>query len=137
MNTVLVAEDEYALQSVLAMTLEGSGYAVRRAGDGEQALQILRQGGVHLVVADSTMLGMGGRQLFAEMQSSPALRAIPFILMIASHEPQSGIGVPTLKKPFGMGALLDAVRTALTPKRVRARACDGRRGRGPRPRSAA
>jgi len=113
MKTVLVAEDEYALQSVLAMTLEASGYAVRRAGDGEQALQVLRQGGIDLVLADSTMPIAGGRQIYAEMQASPALRAIPFLLMLAAHEAQSGIGVPIVRKPFGMGTLLDAVRRTL------------------------
>ena len=113
MKTVLVVEDEYALLNVLALTLEAAGFAVRRAGDKDAALSLLRRGDVDLVLADSTLPGPGGLSLLEEMRRTPPLGGVPFVLMLAAHERLPETPVPLIKKPFSWSDLLAAVRTAL------------------------
>ena len=46
MLTVLVADDEFAVLEVLSMALEGEGHRVLKAGDGADALRILKHAAV-------------------------------------------------------------------------------------------
>src|SRR5207237_259275 len=62
-ETVLVAEDEEGVRSLLRVTLESYGYAVLEARNGEEAVRVGagHPGPVDLLVADVVMPRMGGR----------------------------------------------------------------------------
>lgn len=64
-GTILVVEDEPALRSLAVRILRGSGYHVLSAGDGDEALGVLRASPhpVHLLLTDVVMPGMNGREL--------------------------------------------------------------------------
>jgi two-component system sensor histidine kinase/response regulator len=113
MKTLLVAEDEFAMLHVLAMMLEAEGFAVKKAGDGEEALDVLRQGGVDLVLADSMMPSLGGAELHARMQAEPTLAAVPFVLMAAEREDTRGVTVPVVRKPLRVSSLVELIQEAL------------------------
>ncbi|MDD5718863.1 MAG: response regulator, partial [Candidatus Krumholzibacteria bacterium] len=60
---ILVVDDEPELCRALDKLLTRNGYSVLTALDGEQALAILRQHDVHLVLTDLVMPKMGGLDL--------------------------------------------------------------------------
>lgn len=63
--SILVVEDEDQIREVVSRTLEGYGYAVLQARDGQEALDQLEQvqGAVDAVLSDVVMPVMGGIDL--------------------------------------------------------------------------
>ena len=119
-RTILVADDEPALRSLLARQLQHRGYRVLPAADGVEALQIYRAANppVDLVLADVVMPGMNGMQLAAALlEIDPRAR---FILVSArvpsgSARLSSGALVPVLQKPFNLDDVLDVLDRVLEP----------------------
>ena len=66
-ETVIVAEDEAMVRSIMARTLRDCGYNVLEAANGREALNILEaeSGRVSLIVADVVMPDLGGREMAA------------------------------------------------------------------------
>src|ERR1700724_1558187 len=56
---VLVVDDEPALRKVLQTSLAARGFCVEEAGSGEQAIDMVPEGGFDLVLLDINMPGMG------------------------------------------------------------------------------
>jgi len=82
MLTLLVADDEFAVLEVLSMALEGEGHRVLKAGDGVDALRVLRSQPLDAVICDDLMPMMTGSQLIEAMRADAQLAAIPVILMV-------------------------------------------------------
>ncbi len=57
---VLVVDDELALRKVLQTSLAARGFSVEEAVSGEQAIDMVPDGGFDLVLLDINMPGMGG-----------------------------------------------------------------------------
>lgn len=85
MKTILVADDEFAVLTVLALSLEHVGYRVLRAGDGADALRLLVHDVCDLVLCDERMPVMNGWQLVEAMRIHPRLARIPVVMMRDSH----------------------------------------------------
>jgi PAS domain S-box-containing protein len=68
-ETVLVAEDEPMVRSIMARTLRDCGYSVLEAADGTEALEVVeaQNGCISLIVADVVMPDMGGRIMAAQL----------------------------------------------------------------------
>ena len=76
-RTLLVVDDDPHIQSLLQDFLGSLGYVVLTAGDGEQALQLLRQHPVHAVLADLQLPKLGGLELLREIKAvAPGLPTI-------------------------------------------------------------
>ena len=115
---ILVAEDEVVVQNVVRITLEGAGYFVLTAHDGQEALELSRQyrERIHLLVTDVLMPRMDGYQLCEQFLQERPDTAV--LLMSRSHHP--GSTVPYLAKPFTPCALRAAVRRIIAaPGRAR------------------
>jgi len=59
-NKILVVDDEEALRTVLAAELEGEGYQVTTAADGQEAINILSSAGFDLILLDIKMPNVDG-----------------------------------------------------------------------------
>jgi CheY-like chemotaxis protein len=59
-NRILVVDDEDALRTVLSAELEGEGYRVSSAGDGDEAINILRSQFFDLILLDIKMPKVDG-----------------------------------------------------------------------------
>jgi two-component system cell cycle sensor histidine kinase/response regulator CckA len=117
-ETVLLAEDEPLVRSLIATVLEQAGYTVLVAEDGRHALHVGQQAPhVDLLVSDVRMPHLGGVELARRLRATwPGLQVIlmsgyPDIDAVKAHE--NGIEDALLAKPFGTVELLDRVRTAL------------------------
>jgi CheY-like chemotaxis protein len=115
MVTVLVAEDEPHIRSIVRLALERSGYAVLEATNGNEALALARSHPVAVVVADVVMPGMGGRELVWRL--SQATPPIPVILMSGmlapDHVDKDVSPAAYVPKPFGPSEIVEAVAQVL------------------------
>ncbi len=111
--TVLIVEDDPALQEALCDTLELAGYDVRSAADGEEALEIMQHDFIGMVVSDVQMRPMDGNELLARIKT--LYPAIPVLLMTAYGDIQKAVtamrhgAVDYLPKPFDAESLLQKV----------------------------
>jgi CheY-like chemotaxis protein len=107
--TVLVVDDDEGLRTLVRSMLRLGGYDVLSASDAEEALVLIaRHGRVDLLLTDIIMPGLQGPALAERLKATrPELRVL---LMTGA----SGAPAGALRKPFGVSALLAAVRSALT-----------------------
>jgi two-component system cell cycle sensor histidine kinase/response regulator CckA len=120
-GTILVADDEEGVRSLVASILEEAGYTVELASDGGEVVKRLRELGdrVRLVILDLTMPTLGGGEAATELRR---IRPdIPIIAMsgygdleLMQHFGQTGVD-DFLPKPFSPGQLAAKVRDALAP----------------------
>jgi two-component system, response regulator FlrC len=103
-GTVLVVEDDRPLQDALVTTLETAGFNVLAAGDGGEALKVLNDTAVDLIVSDVQMQPVDGRELLRRLQQRPS--APPVLLMTAYGTIEQAVAamrdgaVDYLVKPF-------------------------------------
>ena len=116
-KTLLVVEDDRATLSLYRAGLKGlQGFKVIMAENGGQALEMLRQEPVHVLVTDLNMPVMDGFNLIAKV--SRLYPQVPIIVMTGLDESQH-LNTPLqlgairiLSKPPRLTLLMDAIRTA-------------------------
>jgi DNA-binding response OmpR family regulator len=118
-ETILVAEDEGDLREIVCEALKNSGYTVLQAGDGVEALEHIKsnQQSIDLVLTDTVMPRMGGRELSEEARK---LNSNSKFLFLSGYTEdvliQQGINTGKshfLEKPFAMKVLLSKVKNIL------------------------
>jgi two-component system chemotaxis sensor kinase CheA len=117
---VVVADDSLTTRAAMKALLELAGYQVAAAGDGEEALRLLRDQGAALVVSDVQMPRLDGLGLTRRIKGDPALRATPVILVTSLDAPEdrvaglaAGADGYLVKREVERGRLLDLVRQLL------------------------
>lgn len=83
---VLVVDDSKAQRRVLVASLRRQGFTVLEAGSGEEALALLSEGLVDLILSDWMMPGMTGLQLCQLVRDLPLENYIYFILLTSKNE---------------------------------------------------
>jgi PAS domain S-box-containing protein len=117
-HVILVVEDEPAMMEVTARLLRRNGYTVLESPTGARALELAAQNEVHLLLTDSVMPHMSGRELAERMKH--VRPDLPVLFMSGySHGvlgPQRILdeGVALIQKPFNEEELLDYIRRSLT-----------------------
>jgi DNA-binding NtrC family response regulator len=118
MATILLIDDDDQVRMLFQVALAGAGYRVLVAENGKRGLRLLERQEVDLMLVDILMADMDGLELlprFRRMQ--PACKIIAMSggagewdsLHTAKH-----LGAnDTLKKPFGLQELLDAISSQL------------------------
>jgi putative two-component system response regulator len=81
--SLLVVEDDPAMLVALRDILEGAGYRVMTAVNGEAALDALSGQQPSLILSDISMPVMDGIELFEQVRKRPNGTAIPFIFLTA------------------------------------------------------
>ncbi len=120
-KTILLVDDEALVRMVLAEELEDLGYTIVDAGDAQQAMKLINEGGkIDLLLTDVGLPnGMNGRQLAdAVLQAKPGLPVI-FITGYAEktvlNDGDLGAGMRVMTKPFATEKLAQLVREVLSP----------------------
>jgi two-component system chemotaxis response regulator CheY len=81
---VLIADDSPAMRSVIRRVIELSGFEVEKfleAGDGGDALRLLRAEAVDVILTDVNMPNVNGEQLLRLLGEEESLRATPLIVV--------------------------------------------------------
>jgi CheY-like chemotaxis protein len=128
---ILVVDDQDNVRAMLRRQLSDQGHTVLEAGDGAEALHLVRRrnGAVDLILSDVVMPQMNGTELATRIGGE--FPGIPVILMSAfapAGVARVGLGesiVPVLQKPFDPEQLGELVALALshpvtTPAEARA-----------------
>jgi len=105
--TILVADDNEELRSVVAETLRDAGYEVLEAASGEEALRLPHEN-LALIVADIIMPPEGGIALVDALKARVAGLKVLFISGYGASNGRSAID-PVLGKPFSADELLRRV----------------------------
>ena len=115
----LVVDDSRMMRTVEQRALESMGWQVQKAGNGVEALEVLKQmEECQLVLADWQMPEMDGLQLVKEIRSDPRWAAVT-IIMVSSNGVMSSIEEALaagandfVMKPFSVEALKERVTEA-------------------------
>lgn len=118
-ETILLVDDEGLVRDLGERILTKSGYKVLTARNGREALDIYKQHRpeIALVILDLIMPEMSGKECLRELvKIDPKVRVIVSSGHADSEDPHE---VPhefvraSVKKPYGVGQLLETVRSAL------------------------
>jgi two-component system nitrogen regulation response regulator NtrX len=117
MKTILVVDDEKSVRDSIKMVLEFESYEVQFAESGQEALRLLAQTSVDLVLLDVKMAGMDGVEVLQRIREKSS--DLP-VIMISGHgtietavEATKLGAFDFLPKPLDRNKLLVTVRNAL------------------------
>ncbi|BBF83895.1 chemotaxis regulator [Aquitalea magnusonii] len=114
-KTILIVDDSTSLRLVIKMTLEGAGHHVIQAADGQQALAMLEQHRIDLIITDLNMPVLDGFGLLDHIRQHPSHRQIPVVMLTTQGAPhlqqlgQQKGGCSWIVKPFEPSHLLAVV----------------------------
>ncbi len=83
-SDVLVVDDSAAIRKILTRVLRQTGMAIQtihEAGDGQDALALMAQHRIDLVLSDINMPKMDGLQLLGALKASPQWHNIPVVMI--------------------------------------------------------
>ena len=89
--TILVVEDEPAIQSLIEVNLRRAGHLVQLAPDAETARRMVLQALPDLVLPDWMLPGMSGVDFARLLRSEPRTRMLPIIMLTARAEERDKI----------------------------------------------
>jgi CheY-like chemotaxis protein len=120
---ILVVDDDLDIREGLTDVLVDHGYEVMTAGNGREALRLLRGAAVRpsVVLLDLMMPVMDGYGFLAERRNDAALKAIPVAIITAGHgvdRARLGNGAPIIRKPIDVEHLvqvIDELRSGAPP----------------------
>ncbi|MDP2240610.1 MAG: phosphate regulon transcriptional regulator PhoB [Burkholderiales bacterium] len=117
--SILVVEDEPAIQELISYNLELAGHQVRRADSAEGAMAMVRAALPDMVVLDWMLPGMSGIDFVRWLRADRRTQAVPLIMLTARAEEQDKLsGLESgaddyLTKPFSPRELVARVKAVL------------------------
>lgn len=114
--TILVCDDDREIVEAIEIYLQQEGYTVLKAYDGEQAIAILKEQEVHLLVIDVMMPRLDGIRATLKIREESS---IPIIILSAKSEDSDkilGLNVGAddyISKPFSPLELVARVKSQL------------------------
>ncbi|MGG7177983.1 response regulator transcription factor [Clostridium paraputrificum] len=117
MEKILIVDDEKEIRDLVEIYLKGEGYETVKAGDGEEALEILKEDeGIDLVILDIMMPKLNGIEACLKIREE---REMPIIMLSAKSEDMDkilGLNMGAddyLTKPFNPLELVARVKSQL------------------------
>jgi CheY-like chemotaxis protein len=80
---ILVCDNEDVLRALVRASLDGNGYVVAEARDGDEALTLARTVRPDLILLDVMMPGRSGFEVLAELRADPELAETPVVMLTA------------------------------------------------------
>ena len=117
---ILLVDDDRGLRHVLSTFLQEVGHTVETAGDGPEALDILRDGsGFDLILLDIGLPSMSGLDVLARVRN---LASPPLVIVMTADDTSETLleavkrqAYRYLRKPFPPSTIVDVVNEAGTP----------------------
>jgi pilus assembly protein CpaE len=133
MPDILLVDDDRVIQKMVGGFLERTGYRVRRASDGIEALELVQEQVPDLVITDVRMPELNGFELTARLRSHHRTASIPILMFSDLADPPNALAGYAagaddyLPKPFELKILEAKVQSLLRRSAgVAARANRGR-----------
>jgi len=123
--TLLVVDDNEDNRYILLQRLQREGYHhILQAADGVEAMDLLADAEIDLVLLDVLMPEMDGYQVLERIRRDPGLRNIPVIMISAINEIETVVrcieagAEDYLQKPFNTVLLRARIQASLEKKRL-------------------
>ena len=119
MNKILVVDDDIAINELIKVNLELSGYQVVQAFDGLEGFAIAKQEQPALIILDIMMPDVDGYTVAQRVRMNQEIAEVPILMLTALSQLKDkvkgfDIGVDDyLVKPFEMDELIVRVRALL------------------------
>ena len=118
-KTILIVEDETLIATVLTARLEGLGYKVLTAQDGEAGLTLAKKAHPDLAILDIGLPKIDGNTLCELLKTEPATKKIKIIMLTGKklvgdmeNAFKSGAEI-YVNKPYDWTRLLGHIKTLL------------------------
>jgi two-component system chemotaxis response regulator CheY len=122
LGTVLVVDDSAMMRKVVLRTLKMAGMefdTVLEAGDGLEALAVLKENKVQLIMCDINMPNMTGLELLEDLKRTGLAQGAPIVMVTTeASEPQVRQAIIAgargyIRKPFTVDHIRNSVRPLL------------------------
>jgi two-component system chemotaxis response regulator CheY len=123
-SDVLVVDDSAAIRKILQRVLRQTGMAINaihEAGNGEEALALLKEHKVNLILSDINMPKMDGLQLLASLKASGDWAQVP-VVMITTEGGETKVAEAVklgaagyVRKPFTADQIKEKLAGILEP----------------------
>jgi len=116
---ILVVEDEDAIREMLLMVLEQADFHVLAAVSAEEALKVLAENRVDLLLLDWMLPGISGVELAKRLKREPGYKDLPIILLTARGEEEDkirGLEIGAddyVTKPFSPKELIARIKAVM------------------------
>ncbi|MBK9522571.1 MAG: phosphate regulon transcriptional regulator PhoB [Rhodocyclaceae bacterium] len=117
--TILVVEDEPAIQSLIEINLRRSGYAVALAADAQSAQAIINETLPALVLLDWMLPGVSGIEFARRLRRDARTKSLPIIMLTARGEERDKVDAleggadDYVTKPFSARELMARIKALL------------------------
>ena len=119
--TILIVDDDRAVQRLLADALAQQGLSVAVERDGEWAIDTFNKRQVDAIVLDLLLPAINGYEVARIIRSTPRGRETPIVMISGVYKSESQRkeavekhgAVAFIEKPIRLSALIDALRSAL------------------------
>lgn len=118
-KSILVADDDPDILSIVSMSLETQGYQVFTAANGREAVDTARENQPDLVLMDMMMPVVSGYEAVTELKADARTRDIPIVglsakAMATDMERATDVGVDGyITKPFRIAQVISVVQDYL------------------------
>ncbi|MDJ0830710.1 MAG: SpoIIE family protein phosphatase [Desulfobacterales bacterium] len=122
---ILLVDDNPTNLQVLYQTLDGRGYHLLVAKNGQAALAVARKADPHLILLDIMMPDIDGYEVCRQLKADAATQEIPIIFLSALSDTEDKVkgldlgAVDYISKPFQPDEVIARVNTHLTIDRLR------------------
>jgi len=119
--TILIVDDELSMREFLSILLEKDGYSTMVAGNGKDALRLLDQEQVDLIISDIRMPTMNGLDLLAAAKKIDA--NLPVVMITAYASPEDAVSAMKIgaydyiTKPFKLDEIRNVINGAISRSR--------------------
>jgi CheY-like chemotaxis protein len=114
-KSIVVADDDPDILSIVAMSLETQGYDVYKATNGREAVDLVRDHHPDLIILDMMMPVMSGYEAITELKADDTTKVIPIIglsakAMATDMERATDVGIDGyITKPFRIAQVLSVI----------------------------
>jgi adenylate cyclase len=121
-TAILVVDDLPVNRRLMEAILTSHGYEVVEAQSGEEALALLDDGGIELVLLDLLMPGLDGHETCRRIRGNPSTAYLPVVMVTASGPAEKVKAIDAgaddfIAKPLDQAELLGRVRSLVRIKR--------------------
>ena len=118
-KTIMIVDDSTSIRQMVSFTIKNAGYGVIEASDGQDALNKLDIGEIHMIITDLNMPNLDGIGLIQNVRARPSFKYVPIIMLTTEsqdskkQEGKSAGATGWIVKPFRPEQLTAVVRKVL------------------------
>ncbi len=111
----LTVDDSKTIREMVSYTLKESGFEVLEAEDGVQALAVLGEQKVSVIITDLNMPNMNGIELIRQLRAKPQHQFVPILMLTTEsddakkQEGKTAGATGWIVKPFNPDRLLQVI----------------------------